>query len=158
MNTTTFRQALGHFPTGVTIVTAGDANGDPVGITANSFSSLSLEPPLILWSIARSSSRFEVFSKAAQFAVHILHTGQQALADKFCSQSTRQFDALSYETGSGNTPLLSDYLARFECDTTHRYEGGDHLILVGRVRDLRLQEQQGLVFYRGKYAAVGPPG
>lgn len=157
------RRAFSHFATGVTVVTTIDAAGRRVGMTANSFSSLSLEPPLILWSLAKTSTNYEAFRGARHFAVHVLDSAQTALAKQFALKDIDRFAGVTCATGHGEVPLLCDYHACFECETHAQYEGGDHTIFVGRV--LRADERPGdpLLFYRGKFANVSaaadpPPG
>lgn len=145
----TLRQALGQFATGVTVITCLDQNGEPVGMTANSFSSLSLDPPLVLWSIARTSSNYDAFAKADQFAIHVLNEDQQALGLQFANREGDRFN--NVETESSELPLLKQYLARFECSAEHRYEGGDHLILVGRVAAMDTQAGKPLMFFQGGF-------
>jgi flavin reductase (DIM6/NTAB) family NADH-FMN oxidoreductase RutF len=150
------RRAFSHYATGVTVVTALDAAGRRVGMTANSFSSLSLDPPLILWSLAKTSTNYEVFRAAKHFAVHVLDSAQTALAKQFATKDVDRFEGVTCATGHAGVPLLCDYHACFECETYAQYDGGDHTIFVGRV--LRTEERPGdpLLFYRGKFAYVGP--
>lgn len=150
------RNAFGHFTTGVTVITAVDAEGNPVGMTANSFSSLSLDPPLVLWSIASNASNFAVFSTASGFAVHVLHAGQQDLATLFATRNTDRFKGLLTSPGAAGAPLLQDFHARFDCATHATHPGGDHLIIVGRVLDFTAGSGEPLVFYRGRFAASLP--
>lgn len=149
-----FRDALGAFATGVTVVTARDASGSPVGVTANSFSSVSLDPPLVLWSIARSSSSFDAFNAAKYFAIHILHSEQEDISNRFASRGDDKFADLDCTDSADGVPLLADYDVRFECSTEHLYEGGDHVIVVGRVHRMDSTNREPLAFYRGKYAKV----
>lgn len=149
-----FRNALGGFVTGVTVITARDAAGNPVGLTANSFSSVSLDPPLILWSIGKTATCFDAFDSANHFAVHFLHSGQEAASRLFATKNVDKFSELDYETGPGDTPLLKDYAARFVCSVEHRYPGGDHIIVVGRVLDFDSRDVAPLVFYKGQYKAL----
>lgn len=150
------RDALGRFATGVTVVTARGPAG-PVGITANSFASLSLDPPLVLWSPARASRRFGVFVEASHFAVHVLARDQFALGRHFALQGM-DFDLPGVGTGEGGVPLLPGCLARFECAREAVHEGGDHALVVGRV--LRIAEREGapLVFSAGRYGGFAPEG
>lgn len=150
------RRAFSHYATGVTIVTAIDAAGKRVGITANSFSSLSLDPPLILWSLAKSSTSYEAFRATRHFAVHVLDSAQTALAKQFATKDIDRFADVVCATGGTGVPLLCDYHARFECETYAQYDGGDHTIFVGRV--LQTDEKPGdpLLFYRGRFANVAP--
>jgi 3-hydroxy-9,10-secoandrosta-1,3,5(10)-triene-9,17-dione monooxygenase reductase component len=145
------RDAMGNFITGVTVITCSDSAGNPVGLTANSFSSVSLDPPLCLWSIAKTSKSFPAFNAASHFAVHVLHSGQEKLSRLFSSKVTDRFSELDYELGAGNTPLLKDYSARFECSVNSRYAGGDHLIMVGRILSLDTLGKEPLGFFKGQY-------
>ena len=126
------RDALGRFATGVTVVTTMTADG-PLGITANSFASVSLKPPLVLWSPARKSWRFPSFEAASHFAIHVLSAGQQHLAESFALPGGDGFAGLDFAPGLGGAPLLAGCTARFECRHEAGYEGGDHLIVVGEV-------------------------
>jgi 3-hydroxy-9,10-secoandrosta-1,3,5(10)-triene-9,17-dione monooxygenase reductase component len=151
-----FRQALGAFTTGVTIVTTVDAAGDPVGVTANSFNSVSLAPPMVLWSLARSSTNIAAFLAARHFAVHILASDQQALATRFSQKGTDRFAGLRVDRGIDGIALLDGCAARFECKTAFQYEGGDHVIFVGEVLNFEHCEHEPLVFKRGRFTlAVG---
>lgn len=145
------RDALGRFATGVTVVTTM-APGGPLGITANSFASLSLDPPLLLWSPARRSSRFAAFEAATHFAVHVLARDQQDLAVRFAASGG--FEGLDHGEGLGRAPLLDGCAARFECFHAARFDGGDHLICVGEVRRLAVDDRPPLVFHRGRYLGV----
>lgn len=149
------RQAFGHYATGVTIITCQDASGSPVGMTANSFSSLSLDPPLVLWSLAKTSSNYAAFSAARHFAVHVLEAGQQELATRFATKDVDRFAGTTVAAGQGGAPLLPDFHARFECATHALQDGGDHTIIVGRVLDVQVREGAPLLFYRGKFAQAG---
>lgn len=150
------RGALGRFATGVTVVTTMTAAG-PLGITANSFSSVSLRPPLLLWSPARKSRRFPAFEAASHFAVHVLSDGQRALAEDF-SGPGEGFEGLDYEPGLGEVPLLAGCVARFECRHAAGYDGGDHLIVVGEVLRLVQADLPPLLYYRGRYTALPKAG
>lgn len=153
-----FRAALGTFVTGVTIVTARAADGRPIGLTANSFNSVSLDPPLVLWSLALDSPNLPVFRDAAYWTVHILAAGQEALSSRFASRGTDKFAELPFEEGPGGVPLLEHCAARFICRASFEYEGGDHAIFVGEVIDLTLSGGPPLIFHGGKYGRVMPPG
>jgi 4-hydroxyphenylacetate 3-hydroxylase, reductase component len=150
-----FRNALGHYATGVTVVTTMSPQG-PLGMTVNSFASVSLEPPLILWSPARKSVRFAAFSDASHFAVHILCDTQRDLAVLFASSGLEPFDGLSYGRGLGGVPLLQDCAACFECKKHAGYDGGDHLILVGEVLRMTDVDKTPLVYHRGGYKDIEP--
>lgn len=151
-----FRSALGSFATGVTIVTTVAPDGSDVGMTANSFNSVSMDPPLVLWSIGKNALSQPAFASAGHFAVHILASDQQALSDRFARRGEDKFAGLDLERGPGNAPLLADCAARFKCRTAYRYEGGDHDIIVGEVLEFDHFDKHPLVFHRGKYSAVAP--
>ena len=148
------RQAFGKFATGVTIVTAADADGRAVGVTANSFSSLSLDPPLLLWSIGRNSSSYRVFQQTGHFAVHVLDQTQTALSQRFSARGVNRFEGVPIEPGPGGCPLLPDYHVRFECSVSERHEGGDHLIMVGRILNVEQRPGSPLLFYGGRFARL----
>lgn len=150
----TMRNVLGQFATGVTIITTRDPQGQPVGMTASSFNALSLEPPLVLWSIDRNTGCFNAFNQCSHFAVHILSEQQQSLSSRFAARGVDKFADLDLELGAGGTPLLTDYCARFECALEHQYEGGDHIIMVGRVLAMDSTEHPPLIFHRGRYASL----
>jgi len=151
-----FRQALGRFTTGVTIVTAttGADRTSWVGVTANSFTSVSLKPPMVLWSLGRSSRSFDAFADSTHFAVHVLAENQQELSNRFARTIDDKFGELVCGTGTGGVPLLPDCVACFECRTAHVYEGGDHLIFVGEVLNFHHRDRAPLVFHEGRYAAL----
>lgn len=149
------RDALGRFATGVTIITTMAADG-PLGMTANSFASVSLDPPLVLWSPARKSRRFPAFEAASHFAVHVLSDAQRPLAERFAAQGADPFDGLDYVRGAGDAPLLPDCEARFECRHAAGYDGGDHLIVVGEVLRLEISDRPPLVFFRGGFHRIIP--
>jgi 3-hydroxy-9,10-secoandrosta-1,3,5(10)-triene-9,17-dione monooxygenase reductase component len=153
-NTRDLRNAFGTFATGVSIVTTRAEEGRDVGLTANSFSTVSLSPPMILWSLAKSSSNIEAFRRASHFAVHILAADQEALSARFAAKVLDRFDALPLERGPSNTPLLRDCTARFACRTAFQYEGGDHVIFVGEVVDFAHSERPPLVFHGGRYGML----
>jgi 3-hydroxy-9,10-secoandrosta-1,3,5(10)-triene-9,17-dione monooxygenase reductase component len=147
-----FRQALGAFPTGVTIITTVDAAGNDVGVTANSFNSVSLDPPMVLWSLGRTSSNFDTFIAARHFAVHVLASHQEALASRFSRKDIDRFAGLTVQRGAGGIALLDDCVAHFECRTAFQYEGGDHVIFVGEVLNFQHCQHEPLVFKRGRFA------
>lgn len=155
-----FREALGSFTTGVTIVTTRDADGHDVGLTANSFNSVSLDPPMVLWSLARSSLSLATFKAADYFAVHVLAADQQELSNLFATRGADKFAGIELDRGHGDIPLLPGCSARFECSTAFQYEGGDHEIFVGEVVEFEDYKRPPLVFQSGKYAVAvqKPPG
>lgn len=151
-----FRSALGSFATGVTIVTTHDGKAQDVGMTASSFNSVSLDPPMVLWSLSKSSGSLSAFMETDHFAVHVLACDQQALSDKFAKRGEDKFSGVATERGVDNVPLLQGCSARFQCRTAFRYEGGDHVILVGEVLDFDHFPREPLLFHGGKYAKVLP--
>ncbi len=152
-----FRSALGSFATGVTVVTARDAEGAPVGITANSFASVSLDPPLVLWSPARASRRFATFTGAQSFAVHVLAADQQAVCDAFV-RAAQGFGEVAWAEGPDGLPLLDGCLARMICGREAVWDAGDHAIVLGRVRAAERRDGAPLVFQGGRYGGFRPRG
>lgn len=149
-----FRNALGSFVTGVTIVTTRDEAGTPVGLTANSFNSVSLAPPLVLWSLGLSSGSLPVFRAAKYWAVHILAADQEVLSSRFAKRGINKFEGLELQTGPDGIPLLQGCTARFICRTAYEYEGGDHAIFVGAVETFERTGSTPLAFHQGRYASV----
>ena len=147
------RDALGCFGTGVTVITTIDAAGDPIGLTANSFTSVSLDPPLILFSLAKSSGNLEIFRNASGFAVNVLHIGQQPVAGRFARRDGPRFEGVDWAThGDGGSPILAGSLASFDCKTFAVHEGGDHLIFIGQVEQAWFEPHRDpLLYFRGKY-------
>lgn len=150
-NTDAFRRALGHFSTGVTIITA-EADGVRAGITANSFNSVSLDPPLVLWSVKKTSTSWPVFAAASSFAVNILASDQAQLASQFARSGTDKFKDVDWKPGANGAPLLERVTAQFECARRVEYEGGDHLIVVGEVTYFARYERRPLVFSQGRFS------
>jgi len=144
-----YRDALGCYGTGVTVVTTMAPNG-PLAMTANSFASVSLDPPLVLWCPAKSSRRHDAFASAAGFIIHIMSEDQQALASHFARQGDG-FEHIDWTRSDSNQPLLNGCLARFECDRATTHDGGDHTIVVGRVHRFTSRPGNGLLFKRGQY-------
>jgi flavin reductase (DIM6/NTAB) family NADH-FMN oxidoreductase RutF len=152
-----FRAALGMFATGVTIVTARNAEGEFVGLTANSFNSVSMEPPLVLWSLSRAAASMHAFSTGSHYAINILSSDQQALALRFAAKGVDRFAGLEFTQGAGGAPLLAGAAATFECFNRSRYEEGDHVIFVGEVeRCARREGASPLLYHGGKFYAEHP--
>jgi len=147
-----FRAALGRFATGVTVITCETPTG-PLGITANSFASLSLEPPLVLWSPAKASSRYPFFMAAKHFAIHVLGAEQESLCKRF-AQAGDAFDGLDWATGPHCAPLIEGCLARFECELYAAHDGGDHSILVGHVLRVTARPGAPLLFHAGLFGRL----
>ena len=147
-----FRAALGMFATGVTIVTTRTSQGHLIGLTANSFNSVSLDPPLVLWSLSRQAGSMPTFTTGSHYAINILSADQQELAKRFASKSMDRFEGVPFEEGFGGAPLLTGAAATFECFNRSRYEEGDHVIFVGEVE--RCAHRPGaspLLFHGGKF-------
>ncbi|RBP80480.1 flavin oxidoreductase [Marinomonas rhizomae] len=151
-----FRRALGNFATGVTVVTAQDPEGNKVGVTANSFNSVSLDPPLVLWSLVKSSSSYETFEKSAHFAVNILAADQIDLSNNFAKPSDDKFAGIEYTLGVGNSPILKDTTANFQCETHQVIDGGDHWIMIGKVLAFEHLGSNPLLYVQGSYAGAIP--
>lgn len=147
-----FRQALGSFATGVAIVTTRAPDGEPLGLTISSFNSVSLDPPMVLWSLAKNAYSLPAFRAAGHWAVHVLSAHQDELSSRFARRGENKFAGLEVDEGVGGVPLLRDCSARFQCRTVSQYEGGDHVIFMGEVLGFDRVEAPPLVFHGGRYA------
>ncbi|MBL8397127.1 MAG: flavin reductase family protein [Candidatus Accumulibacter sp.] len=147
-----FRDALGQFATGVTVLTTRTAAGTPIGVTISSFNTVSLDPPLILWSLSLTSPKLDLFRHADHYAVNVLTMNQSAVADWFASSDDDRFAGFRIHDGLGGIPLLEECAAWFECTPEAMHPGGDHLIFVGRVARFSLGNgRQPLIFHAGRY-------
>jgi len=146
-----FRRALGQFATGVTVVTARTADGRKVGVTVNSFSSVSLDPPLVLWSLSRQAPSLADFTHATHFAVNVLAAGQHHLSRQFSTPLPDKFSGVEFAEGPAGVPLLSGVNAHFVCRNVRQYDGGDHVIFLGEVEDYKYSDGEPLVFHSGRY-------
>lgn len=155
-DTRAFRRALGNFATGVTVVTAASGDGRKVGVTANSFNSVSLDPPLILWSIDKRSSSHEVFEAASHFAVNVLAADQIDLSNNFARPKDDRFVEIEHEEGEGGAPVLVDCSARFHCEKFQQVDGGDHWIMIGKVVAFDDFGRSPLLYHQGAYSMVLP--
>ncbi|MEX5627416.1 p-hydroxyphenylacetate 3-hydroxylase reductase component [Pseudomonas marginalis] len=151
-----FRRALGNFATGVTVVTAADASGRKVGVTANSFNSVSLDPPLVLWSIDKRSSSHGVFEEASHFAVNVLAADQIDLSNNFSRPKDDRFAEIAYAPGEGGAPVFADCAARFHCEKYQQVDGGDHWIMIGKVVAFDDFGRSPLLYHQGAYSMVLP--
>ena len=150
-----FRRALGQFATGVAIVSAPGPQGEPIGMTISSFNSVSLDPPLVLFSVARNARSLAALSVAEGYAINVLSEEQQPLSNRFARPATDKWSSVRYAEGVTAAPLIEDTLACFECRPYAQYDGGDHVIFVGRVVHFRLaSDGEPLVFFRGRYCGV----
>jgi flavin reductase (DIM6/NTAB) family NADH-FMN oxidoreductase RutF len=158
-----FRDALGRFATGVTIVTTLDAQQRPVGLTANSFNSVSIDPPLVLWSLSKSASSMAAFATQPRYVIHILAADQIELAKRFSNREiANRFAGVPYQVGAGGVPVLDDCIAWFECAGKSQHDEGDHILFVGQVTRCVLSEQttirSPLIYHGGKYFTELPLG
>lgn len=149
-----FRDALAQFPTGVTVVTTSGPNNEKVGMTVSSFNSVSLTPPLILWSIDKGSYGFEAFTRASSFAIHVLAADQSELSRRFASRGADKFKGLASSKGVHGDPILEDFAACFQCESAAAHDAGDHVIIVGKVVAVTNQDKEPLIFHRGRYAEI----
>jgi flavin reductase (DIM6/NTAB) family NADH-FMN oxidoreductase RutF len=152
----TLRDALGCFATGVTIVTALKPDGERVGFTANSFTSVSLDPPLVLVCVAKTSSSLSALEEAQAFSINVLHAGQQHISQHFTRKGVDRFGQGEWEVWETGVPLLAESAASFECEKYAVHEAGDHLIFLGLVRGVRFDAaHKPLLFVQGKYHGAG---
>ncbi|MDO5624660.1 MAG: flavin reductase family protein [Pseudomonadota bacterium] len=152
-----FRAALGMFATGVTIVTARTAAGAPVGLTANSFNSVSVSPPLVLWSLSQRSASLHAFSTGTHYAINVLAADQQALATRFATPALDRFEGVAWRPGVAGAPLIEGAAAHFECFNKSRYVEGDHVIFVGQVEHCdHMPGASPLLFHGGRFYVEHP--
>jgi flavin reductase (DIM6/NTAB) family NADH-FMN oxidoreductase RutF len=155
---THFRRALSQFATGVTIITTLSEQGEPIGFTASSFNSVSLDPPLVLWSLASSAGSFALFHGNTHYAINVLSARQIEMSRRFGSRSgpgtETRFDGVEWRRGSGGAPVIVDCCAWFECYNRSRYHEGDHVIFVGEVERCGFTDAEPLIFQNGRYHRV----
>ena len=155
-----FKEALGQFATGVTVITTRAPSGQLIGITASSFNSVSLNPPLVLWSLATKSASMPVFQKNSHYVVNVLAASQLELCKRFATAKGDRFEGVSHAAGDSGMPVLDGALAWFECHNRSRYEEGDHVIFVGEVERCGLNEDAAglkpLVFHGGEFHGLDP--
>jgi flavin reductase (DIM6/NTAB) family NADH-FMN oxidoreductase RutF len=149
-----FRRALGHFATGVTIVTTSDAGGRPSGLTLSAFASVSLDPPLVLVCVDHKSQTYPALLERGRFAVNLLGGDHEALSRRFATASPDKFEGVSYRSSPLGLPLLEGALAHLECVTLNTHVEGDHTIFVGRVEATGVGAGEPLLYYRGKYGRL----
>ncbi len=148
------REALGNFVTGVTVITTRN-DGELHGLTANSFTSVSLDPPLVLFSLSRTADCFDAFERTGAFVINVLRSDQEALSSRFATKDIDKWTGVAWRPGYRDCPLLDGAIATFECRVTARHGGGDHVIYVGEVVEFgHHPESDPLVFFRGRYTAV----
>jgi flavin reductase (DIM6/NTAB) family NADH-FMN oxidoreductase RutF len=151
-----FRNALGQFATGVTVVTTRTSAGEPIGLTANSFSSVSLSPPLVLWSLSLRSPNLPNFLQATHFAINVLARDQIALSQRFSKPMPDKFEGIACTDSASGMPLLTGTSAHFECRTEARHYSGDHVIFIGHVLHYSHADREALGYYRGRYISTAP--
>lgn len=149
-----FRAALGRFPSGVTIVTTKDADGRFHGMTVSAFASVSLEPPMILVCIEKTTGSHDAFRESEFFVVNFLAEGQEELSNLFASRRADKFDAARYRFGIGEVPVLEDAFVTLECRLANAYEGGDHTIFVGLIEKSEVRDENPLVYWHGEYRKI----
>lgn len=159
-DTTAFRLALGEFATGVTIITTRTDSGQLIGITANSFNSVSLDPPLVLWSLAKRANSMAIFEANTHYVVNVLAASQLELCRRFAMLKGDRFVGVAHAAGGTGMPILDGALAWFECHNRSRYDEGDHVIFVGEVERCGAADdaREPLVFHRGRFHIVDPLG
>ncbi|MEZ5501940.1 MAG: flavin reductase family protein [Halioglobus sp.] len=146
------RNALGRFATGVCVITTMNDKQQPMGMTANSFSSVSLDPPLVLWSLQNNSDVYDVFAGPRHYAINILSSEQQAHSNQYAKKGQHELDPSHYRLGKYGAPVIRNSLVTFECELHATHDGGDHLIIVGRVREMHERPSgEPLLFYCGRY-------
>ena len=150
-----FRQLLGRFPTGVTVVTTRDAKGRPVGMTASSVASVSLDPPLLLVSVAHDNDMHPALRAAHRFVVNVLAADQEAISRRFAEDHANRFDGVGYHETDHGLPVLEGVLASIECDKQAEAPGGDHTVFFGLVTGGAVSDRRPLLYYRGGYAGLG---
>lgn len=149
-----FRHVLGHFASGVTVVTTWDADGRPTGLTASAFTSVSLEPPLILVCVDHKAQSYPALRASGRFAVNVLAVEHETLSRRFATTDADKFNGVSYHPGPLGLPLLPEALAHLECRTVHAYSGGDHTIFVGEVEAAHAHDGEPLLYFRGDYTRL----
>ena len=150
-----FRSALGAYTTGITVVTTCADQGHPVGITVNSFTSVSLDPPLILWCLDNNAESYRDFTECEYFTVHVLHSQQQDVSTIFATPNEDKFGNIPWSKGEEGTPVLNEFLECFHCKTEKLYEGGDHVIILGKVVRLETKlNEPPLLYHQGEYKVL----
>lgn len=152
-----FRRVCGHFATGVTIISTCDADGRPTGLTASAFTSVSLDPPLVLVCVSHKSQSFPALRDGGKFAVNVLRDSGEEVSRRFATTRLDKFDGVPYTLSPLGLPLLDDALAHVECVTVSAYPEGDHTIFVGRVERARAGSGDPLLYFRGQYQRLAPP-
>jgi flavin reductase (DIM6/NTAB) family NADH-FMN oxidoreductase RutF len=150
-----FRQALSQFATGVTVITTRLGDGHFRGLTASSFNSVSLEPPLVLWSLSNVANSLPIFTGNSHYVINVLSAGQEELARRFSRRGQDPFEGVEYELSRTGQPILKGVSAWFECHNRSRYPEGDHVIFVGEVEECAVHPQPALLFHGGRFGSTG---
>ncbi|MEW6297057.1 MAG: flavin reductase family protein [Thermodesulfobacteriota bacterium] len=145
------RNVMGHFATGVTVITTKDKEGKPFGLTANAFSSLSLNPPLVLICVDKTVDCYPCFEQSKVFVVNVLSEDQEHLSRRFATKGIEKFDGVAYHTGECGAPVLDGAMSHIECKVVNAYEGGDHTIYIGEILKATASGDRPLLFFKGKY-------
>jgi len=149
-----FKEVMGNYPTGVTIVTATDHDGNPVGLTVNSFASVSLDPLMVLWSIDHKVSTIKSFTELGKFAIHILAGDQQELCKTFASKNVDRFSTCKWEFSDKQLPIIEGAFAVLECETFKTIEAGDHTVLIGEVTNIKKDEKDQMLYHRRNFGPI----
>lgn len=149
-----FKQAMGNYPTGVTVVTANDPDGSPIGMTVNSFASVSIDPLLVLWSIDKNAFHYDAFTTAKSFNVNILAADQGDLCMLFASRVEDRFGKCEWKNGSNGVPVLDDVASQLECTVFNTVQAGDHVILIGQVNTIHNEEKEPLLYHKRLFGKI----
>ena len=152
-----FRSALSRFPSGITVVTSVDSSGVPHGITVSAFCSVSLDPPLVLVCIEKTTGSYNALLESGFFAVNILAAGQDAISERFSLAMPDKFESIAHRKGIGGVPLLDEALVTLECKLRNAFDGGDHAIFVGEVENAGIRDGDPLVYFHGSYRDLLDP-
>ncbi|HEU4852003.1 MAG TPA: flavin reductase family protein [Telluria sp.] len=153
-DTLQFRRALGQFATGVTVITTRLADGSFRGLTASSFNSVSLDPPLVLWSLGSAANSMPIFSGNSHYVINVLSAGQEEIARRFSTRGENPFNSVEFELSRTGQPVLKGVSAWFECHNRSRYPEGDHVIFVGEVEHCEYTDQPSLIFHNGRFSST----
>lgn len=148
------RRAFGKFATGVAVVTTSGADGAPCGLTINSFSSVSLTPPLVLWSMTTKSPNLEIFRQASHFAINILAGDQREICNQFASPIDDRFEGIDWFRGMNDLPVIRGTIATFECERTQMVDAGDHIVFFGEVKENEQSDREPLIFFSGQFGTM----
>jgi flavin reductase (DIM6/NTAB) family NADH-FMN oxidoreductase RutF len=153
-NEAVFKEVMGNYPTGVTVVTTVDENGVPLGLTVNSFASVSLDPLLVLWSIDKRVSTYDIFTKTEKFAVHVLANDQSDICSLFASKGTDRFKNCDWKLSENNLPIIAGAAGVMQCKTFKTIEAGDHTILIGEIVDIQSESKEPLLYHKRKFGKI----